>query len=114
MEHSLIPLKRLLWTLDEISNFLETLNEEKLLASARCVSPMRYCGPCTNQQSVFLRDDCENIHNRQSDGSSMCFDWLADWEELAENMHDDMITNQNIKSDYNIYRIFRGTTYTSY
>lgn len=107
LENSLVPLKRLLWTLDEISIFLGTLNEERLLASARCVSPMRYCGPCSNKKSIFLRNDCENIHRKQSDGSSICFDWLADWEELVQNMHEDMTTNQNIKSNYNIYRIFK-------
>ena len=102
MERSLQPLKNLLSTLEEISMFLSTLTQEKLLASARCVSPTRYCGPCTNQKNLFYREDCEIFH------TNMCFEWLQGWSHLVQFMHADIQAIMNIQSEYNIYRIFKS------
>ena len=88
--------------MEEVSTFLSTLSEEKLLPSARCVSPTRYCGPCTNQINLFYYEDCEVFHE------NMCFEWLRGWSHLVRFMEADIKAIKNIQSEYYIYRVFES------
>jgi len=95
-EESFKPLKHLLVTLEDVADFLKSLNEENLLATARCMAPTRYCGPCTNQKHSYYRNECEQIHE------TLCFDWLSGWPSLVEFIEDDINSEKNIQKTFKV------------